>query len=125
MNEKIRKDRALLNQVTLALTKQCFLHTKTETNALIIYLFKGIWRKVASDQCVGSKGDHYREITYTGSNTFIIAMKLVYKKGLIGCHGGAYSRWGCEDNKPTNIIVTGICMQTEQSKANLFLCYQV
>ena len=69
----------------MVLTKQCFLHTKTETNALIINLFKGSWREVAADQCVASKGDHYREITYTGPNTFIIAMKLVHKKGSIGC----------------------------------------
>jgi hypothetical protein len=67
----------------------------------------GFWRKIASDKCIGARNNHYKEFTYTGPNTFIIAMKMVHKKGRIGCYGSAYTRWGCSNSYPMNIIVTG------------------
>jgi hypothetical protein len=78
------------------------------TIEFVIVINKGFWRKIASDRCVGARGNHYKEIIYRGQSTFIIAMKLVYKKGKIGCYGGTYTRWGCNAGNPTNIIVTGI-----------------
>lgn len=71
--------------------------------------FIGSWRKIATDQCIGAKGNHYKQFTYTGPNTFIIAMKLVHIKGSIGCDGSQYTKWGCKDSTyPMNIIVTGV-----------------
>ncbi|CAB4013674.1 Hypothetical predicted protein [Paramuricea clavata] len=66
----------------------------------------GFWRKIASDKCVGARNNHYKEFTYTGPHTFIIAMKMVHKKGRIGCVDSAYTRWGCSNSHPINIIVT-------------------
>jgi hypothetical protein len=68
----------------------------------------GFWKKIASDKCVGARNNHYKEFTYTGPNTFIIAMKMVHKKGSIGCIGWAHTHWGCTNVHPTNIIVTGM-----------------
>ena len=74
----------------------------------IFWCFVG-WNKVASDLCVGAKNNAYREFTYNGTSTFIIAMRLVHKRGKIGCYGLSRTNWGCFPVKHTmNIIVTGI-----------------
>ena len=73
----------------------------------VLTISLGFWRKIASNKCIGARNNHYKEFTYTGRNTFIIAMKMVHKKGRIGCYGGGYTHWGCTNAHPTNIIVTG------------------
>jgi hypothetical protein len=88
--------------------ERCFLQTKKTVNIMCVSCISlGFWRKIASDKCIGARNNHYKEFTYTGSNTFIIAMKMVHKKGRIGCYGSAYTRWGCSNSYPINIIVTG------------------
>ena len=68
----------------------------------------GSWQKIASYKCVGARGNHYSKFTYTGRTVFIAAIKFVHKVGKIGCHGGAYTNWGCNSINPLNMIVTGM-----------------
>ena len=68
------------------------------------------WNKIASDLCVGAKNNGYREFRYDGATTFTNAMKLVHKKGEVGCVGWSRTKWGCTMPRyqhATNIIVTG------------------
>ncbi|CAB4014830.1 Hypothetical predicted protein, partial [Paramuricea clavata] len=66
------------------------------------------WENVATDKCVGAKNDDYKEIKHSGPSRFITKMKLVHKKGQIGCAYGHDSNWGCISALLTGIIVTGV-----------------
>ena len=76
----------------------------------------GYWKKIASNRCIGARNNHYKQFVYHGPSTFIIAMKLVHTKGVIGCHSSGRSYWGCWDSHPTNIIVTGSFTKTRRSQ---------
>jgi homoaconitase/3-isopropylmalate dehydratase large subunit len=68
----------------------------------------GYWENIATDICVGAKNDDYKVIKYSGPSRFITKMKLVQKKGQIGCADGYASNWGCISALHTGIIVTGM-----------------
>jgi hypothetical protein len=76
---------------------------------MVLRFTLGTWKKIATNQCVGSKGSHFKQFQYNSRSTFVVAMKLVHRSGKIGCAGGHFSYWGCHHGIPTNIIVTGIC----------------
>ena len=76
--------------------------------------FKGKWRTIALNKCIGAKNNQYAEFSYPGPSRFIIALKLHHTTGKIGCAASAKTNWGCGPSHPMNIIITGKLIQNDQ-----------
>ncbi|XP_046855326.1 uncharacterized protein LOC124448362 [Xenia sp. Carnegie-2017] len=77
------------------------------TLAITTSLASAGWNTIASNLCVKPSNDQYKEFTFSGSSTFIIAVRLKYVSGKIGCHYTTNTNWGCHGSgKTINMIIT-------------------
>ncbi|XP_046850235.1 uncharacterized protein LOC124443759 [Xenia sp. Carnegie-2017] len=65
----------------------------------------GAWRTIASNKCIGAKGNKYAEFTYLGLSRFIVALRLDHTSGSVGCTLTTHTNWGCPLH-PMNVIIT-------------------
>ncbi|XP_046855407.1 uncharacterized protein LOC124448436 isoform X1 [Xenia sp. Carnegie-2017] len=63
--------------------------------AITIPLASAGWCTIASNLCVKPKNSQFKEFTFSGSSTFIIALRLTHVSGKIGCFYKANTNWGC------------------------------
>ena len=69
------------------------------SKSYLLYLLdavpNGLGWKYIGYGCSGAKHNSYNEVTYSGKDNFIGAVKLVHRSGYVGCYASAHSNWGC------------------------------